>query len=147
MKLLVPCLLGCFAIMLPAVASPASDHPAVGKTVPAVTVRTDKSASVSLRAALGSKPTVLIFYRGGWCPFCTRHLAALAEAEADLRAAGFQLLAISPDRPEKLRARPSHQNLPYTLLSDSEMNAAKAFAIDFKVEDSLVARYKESHGI
>ena len=90
---------------------------------------------------------MLIFYRGGWCPFCTRHLAALAETEAELRRAGFQLIAISPDRPAKLRAKPSHQKLPYTLISDSAMQAAEAFGIAFKVEDSLVARYKDSYSI
>lgn len=120
---------------------------AAGATVPAVNLHTDAGAAVGLRDALGGKPTVLIFYRGGWCPFCTRHLAALGEAQPALTAAGYQLLAISPDRPEKLRAKPSHEHLPFTLYSDSKMHAAQAFGITFKVEDALVAKYKESYGI
>ena len=31
-----------------------------------------------LGAAFSEKPTVLIFYRGGWCPFCNRELGELA---------------------------------------------------------------------
>jgi peroxiredoxin len=118
-----------------------------GAPVPAVAVRTDTGATVDLREALAAKPTVLIFYRGGWCPYCTRHLSALGEAETALREAGFQLFALSPDRPEKLRTKPTHENLQYTLLSDSEMNAARSFGIAFKVEDALVAKYKSEYGI
>lgn len=120
---------------------------AVGAAVPTVNLHAETGAVISLRDALGGKPTVLIFYRGGWCPFCTRHLAALGEAQPALTAAGFQLIAISPDRPEKLRARPTHEHLPFTLYSDSKMQATQAFGIAFKVEDAAVARWKESHGI
>jgi len=120
---------------------------AAGAAVPAVNLHATTGAPVALRDALGGKPTVLIFYRGGWCPFCTRHLAALGEAQPALSAAGYQLVAISPDRPEKLRAKPSHEHLPFTLYSDSKMGAAQAFGIAFQVEDALVAKYKESYGI
>lgn len=150
MKLLLHLLV--FALTLTVSALAAASDPAVaalqvGQPVPAATVRTERDSAVDLRTAIAGQPTVLIFYRGGWCPFCTRHLTALAETEAELRAAGFQLLALSPDRPAKLRARPSHQKLPYTLLSDSGMTAAQAFGIAFRVEDALVSRYKQTHGI
>jgi peroxiredoxin len=128
-------------------AAPESSILAVGQSVPAVMVRTDANMELLLSKALAGKPAVLIFYRGGWCPFCSRHLAALAEAEPELTAAGFKLLAISPDRPEKLRAKPSHQKLACTLLSDSEMKASQAFGIAFKMEDASVAKYKNDYGI
>ncbi len=82
------------------------------------------------------------FYQGGWCPFCTKHLAALASIEKDLAAAGFQLLAISTDAPANLREKPEHQTLTYTLLSDSTMDAAKAFGIAFTVPDDVLVKYK-----
>lgn len=50
---------------------------AVGDAVPDVTLRTQEGTEVELRNLVAKKPTVLIFYRGGWCPFCTRHLQAL----------------------------------------------------------------------
>lgn len=143
----IPVLLLLGVILSPQALEAAStvSHLKAGQPAPEATVRTDAGEAVPLLRMLAGKPTVLIFYRGGWCPFCTRHLAALGEAEADLRAAGFQLLALGADRPDKLRARPTHEKLPFTLLSDSEMHAAKAFGIAFKMEDALVARYKERH--
>lgn len=142
--LLLPC-----AVLLPLslLAAPEAKYLAVGEPVPAASVRTEAGAEVKLTDAIGGKPTVLIFYRGGWCPFCTRHLAALAEAAPGLAAEGYQVLAISPDQPAKLRAKPSHQKLSYTLLSDSEMKAARAFGIAFKMDDALVGKYKNDYGI
>ncbi|MCP3980887.1 MAG: hypothetical protein GY716_16415 [bacterium] len=38
----------------------------VGTTVPSQTVRDAEGNELDLRKAVGGKPTVLIFYRGGW---------------------------------------------------------------------------------
>jgi peroxiredoxin len=116
-------------------------------SIPDVKLRTETGQEVSLRKLVAEKPTVLIFYRGGWCPFCTRHLSDLAGIEQDLEKAGAQLLAISMDQPSKLRETPNRDKLGYRLLSDSEAVAAKAFGIAFQVEDDLVKKYKESYQI
>jgi len=118
----------------------------VGDTIPDVTLRTEEDQSVSLRQLVSAKPTVLIFYRGGWCPFCNRHLQALAGIEDDLAKAGAQLLAISMDQPSKLKATPDRDKLHYRLLSDSDAVAAKAFGIAFKVDDATIEKYK-TYGI
>jgi peroxiredoxin len=118
-----------------------------GDTIPDVRLRTETGQEVSLRKLVAEKPTVLIFYRGGWCPFCTRHLSDLVGIEQDLEKAGAQLLAISMDQPSKLRETPNRDELGYRLLSDSEALAAKAFGIAFQVEDDLVKKYKESYQI
>lgn len=118
----------------------------VGDAVPDVTLRTEDDKEISLRKLVSEKPTVLIFYRGGWCPFCNRHLQSLAGIEDDLNKAGAQLDAISMDQPSKLKATPDREKLRYHLLSDSEAAAAKAFGIAFKVDDATVAKYK-TYGI
>lgn len=115
---------------------------AVGDPLPDLTLRTDKDAAFSLRDSVKQKPAVLIFYRGGWCPYCTKHLSALGGIQKDLADAGFQLLAISTDQPAKLREKPENAALGYTLLSDSQMTAAKAFGISFQVDDATLDKYK-----
>lgn len=130
-----------------ALAQPASASLKEGDSIPDVKLRTETNQEVSLRKLVAERPTVLIFYRGGWCPFCTRHLSELAGIEQDLEKAGAQLLAISMDQPSKLRETPNRDKLGYRLLSDSEAVAAKAFGIAFQVEDDLVRKYKESYQI
>jgi peroxiredoxin len=119
----------------------------VGDQVPPVSVRDAEGQPVALRSLLAEAPAVLIFYRGGWCPFCVRQLGGLAEIEGDIRAAGYRLHAISPDSPEKLRAKPALAELSYTLFSDSKVEAITAFHLGFKVPDELVAKYKNDYHI
>ena len=114
----------------------------VGDAIPDVKLRTEDDKDVSLKKLVSEKPTVLIFYRGGWCPFCNQHLQSLAGIEEDLNKAGAQLLAISMDQPSKLKATPDREKLHYRLLSDSDAGAAKAFGIAFKVDDATVEKYK-----
>src|SRR5258708_6687365 len=114
----------------------------VGDLIPDVTLRTEEDKEVSLRKLVSEQPTVLIFYRGGWCPFCNRHLQSLVGIEKDLADAGVQLTAISMDQPSKLRETPHRDKLGYTLLSDSDAAAAKAFGIAFRVDDATVEKYK-----
>lgn len=120
---------------------------AKGDLIPDVSVKAADASEVKLREVVKSKPTVLIFYRGGWCPFCSSHLMALAAIEKDLTDSGFQMLAISADKPEKLAETPNREKLSYTLLSDASMEAAKAFGITIKVPDETVAKYKNDYQI
>lgn len=118
-----------------------------GDSVPDVTVKTVDNESVHLKKLVAEKPTVLIFYRGGWCPYCTKHLSALKEIQDDLKAAGVQMLAISIDQPSKLKETPNYDQLDYTLLSDSDATAAEAFGLVFTVPDELVFKYKNQYQI
>ncbi len=119
---------------------------AVGQTVPDVTIRDAEGKSFVLRDALAKQPAVLIFYRGGWCPYCTKHLAALQAVEDQIVSSGYRILAISPDRPEKLMESEKSLGLQYELLSDSDMKAAKAFGLAFEVDPKTREAYK-SYGI
>jgi peroxiredoxin len=56
---------------------------------------------------------------------------------------GFQVLALSPDRPEKLRGVLKEGEERYLLLSDSTMRAAIEFGLAFRVDDETVARFKK----
>ncbi len=114
----------------------------VGATVPPVILHAVDGTPFDLNEAIAAKPTLLVFYRGGWCPFCNTHLGALKQAESAILGSGWQMIAISPDRPEKLAETVQKEQVSYRLLSDSEMTAAKAFGIAFKVDDATIERYK-----
>lgn len=82
------------------------------------------------------RPTVLITYRGGWCPVCNRHLMALRDLIPELKAKGFDILFLSGDRPELLYESLAEeaQSLDYTLLSDQHLEAASALGLAFAVD-------------
>lgn len=114
----------------------------VGAQVPRdIALRTEHGASTTLREAMADQPTVLVFFRGGWCPYCDLQLSELRLIERNLQSIGYQIIAISPDAPAALRARSEKNELGYRLLSDSGSGLIKAFGIAFKVSDEAVARF------
>lgn len=114
----------------------------VNSIIPDVSVKNIDGKTVALQTIVTEKPTVLIFYRGGWCPYCSRHMAELQKIEDQIVDLGYQILAVSVDRPELLRETLSDQELTYTLLSDSPADVLKAFGIAYRVDDETVNRYK-----
>jgi peroxiredoxin len=118
----------------------------VGDVAPNPIVRTLEGDSVKLNSVTGGEPMVVVFYRGGWCPYCTRHLSALQEILPEMKEAGYTLVAISPDKPEKLAETVKEKKLSYTLLCDSTLEAAKAFGLAFQVDEPTV-KMLDGYGI
>lgn len=61
------------------------------------------------------KPSIILFYRGGWCPYCNRQLAELKNIEQDLVDLGYQVLAISPESPDRLQEQKLETEFAVTL--------------------------------
>lgn len=149
MRLIAP-LVALIAVLTSATALPSvPDDPAkvvplaVGAPAPTFSVRTAQGEVRKFDARSFHKPAVLIFYRGGWCPYCNRHLGALKRVEPDIRKLGFDLLFLSADRPERLYASLSEPDIHYTLLSDAEMSASRAFGVAYRLDDAALAKYGE----
>jgi peroxiredoxin len=117
-----------------------------GTQIPDVSLVKNDGTQVSLRTLVASKPTILVFYRGSWCPFCNLQFAGLVNVQPDLEKLGFQLIGISPDAPEKEIAFATNKTIPYVLLSDSELTADKAFGIAFQLDPDTIKRM-ESFGV
>jgi len=99
-------------------------------------LKTADDAEVGLASLFSQKPTILVFYRGGWCPYCTIHLSALSEAEKELLELGYQIIAISPDAPKNLKITEEKDKVKYLLLSDSKGELAKMMGIAFQAPNN-----------
>ena len=118
----------------------------LGSKLPDVPLRTVAGQPTTLARQVAGKPAILVFYRGGWCPYCNLQLSELRLIEAQAKALGYQMIAISPDRPEELSKTLGKEALTYTLLSDSKADALKAFGIGFRLDDVTYLKYK-AYGI
>lgn len=103
-----------------------------GERIPAVKISAANGQLFDLNAHVSQKPTVLIFYRGGWCPFCNKELAGMQGIQQELVNLGYQVIAISTDSPENLEKSIGKHQLTYTLLSDADLNITKQFGLAFK---------------
>ncbi|OXA92076.1 peroxiredoxin-like family protein [Flavobacterium hercynium] len=107
----------------------------IGEKIPNITLKTPDNTDVNISDLFKNKKTVLVFYRGGWCPYCNAHLQAMAEAEKQILELGYQVIAVSPDAPENLKITAEKEKVKYTLLSDSTGELMKAAGIAFKAPE------------
>lgn len=91
----------------------------VGDALQDATLLTSNGEAVSLYAALGDTSSVIVFYRGSWCPYCNLTLKHYQnELLPALRARGVELVAISPQTPSASEASVANGELAFTVLSD-----------------------------
>ncbi|MCW8869090.1 MAG: AhpC/TSA family protein [Proteobacteria bacterium] len=118
-----------------------------GMQIPEFTAKNPQGEALQFSADSLSKPFVLSFYRGGWCPYCNAHLGEMRQAEKKLVAMGFDVYFISADKPENListlKDNELRDSIDYQLLSDADMSVSKAFGIAFKVDDETYQKYLE----
>jgi peroxiredoxin len=119
----------------------------VGQNIPKINLETIAGELFDLNEAVGKKPTLLIVYRGGWCPYCNKHLSRIGEIEQKVLDLGYQIFAVSTDQPEKLKETLAKHKPKYTLLSDHTMEASKALGLAFQMPDELVKKYKNQYKI
>lgn len=115
--------------------------------IPSALVYDTAGGEIDLKNYIQDRPAVVVFYRGGWCPYCTRHLSALQEVKNDIFELGFELIAITPDNFNRLDSSIVRGNVDYTLFSDKDINAIDGFGIGWKINDDLYSKYKNDYGM
>jgi peroxiredoxin len=76
-------------------------------------------AATTLSAAGGGRTSVLVFYRGAWCPYCNIALSAYQEQLLpELTERGIRLVAVSPQKPDGSLTMQQKNGLAFTVVSD-----------------------------
>ncbi len=91
----------------------------IGDSVPNADLIGADGVPARLFDELGSGRSVIVFYRGAWCPYCNivlRHYQA--ELLPALQERGVSLVAISPQTPEGSTAASTSASLDFATLSD-----------------------------
>ena len=100
-----------------------------GQTAPAFTLTDHAGRSVSLNDFTG-RSLIIFFYPAAMTPGCTKEACDFRDSLVRLQKAGYDVVGISPDKPEKLAAFVQKESLTYPLLSDTDravMNAYGAY--------------------
>lgn len=97
---------------------------------------------VSLKELRKKGNTVLIFYRGNWCPYCNRQLKGLQDSLALLTAKGAQLVAITPEANAGIDSTVAKTGATFPILYDEGGKLLEAYQVRFTVDDKTVNRYK-----
>jgi len=97
-----------------------------GDPAPDFTLTGDTGRVVSLSALRGTK-VIVYFYPAAMTPGCTTQACDFTDSLDELADAGYDVLAISPDKPEKLAKFRERDHLRITLLSDADRAVMGAY--------------------
>ena len=104
----------------------AQNRLAPGDVAPDFTLPTDTGERVSLADHRGRK-VIVYFYPAAMTPGCTTQACDFTDSLSALQRAGYDVLGISPDKPEKLAMFRDKDNLTITLLSDADRSVMTAY--------------------
>ena len=110
---------------------------APGEEAPAFALTARDGTRVSLADQLKNGPVVLLFFRGGWCPFCQLQLKAMNESLPLIAKAGAVLLAVTPETPESASKSLGELSLGFPVLHDGGAQVAASYGLVFKLNAKL----------
>jgi len=113
-----------------------------GEKTPEFTLRNLRGEEISSAALLGEGPLVINFYRGAWCPYCNLELKALDNVVGEIKKLGANLIAVSPNLPEKSTQFVEETPFSFEILSDEGNRVAERFGLAFTLAEELRPIYK-----
>jgi peroxiredoxin len=115
------------------IARGAPDAVAAGDVLEDFTLADATGGEVSLSGLLADGPAVLVFYRGGWCPYCNltlRHYQS--DLVPELPRHGATLVAITPQKPDESLSTAEKHGLQFPVLTDAGLRLAHRLGIAFE---------------
>lgn len=119
----------------------------VGARAPDFTLVDAQGKDVTLSERLKRGPVILTFYRGAWCPYCNLQLKLLNESLPQFEHYGAQLVAVTPQLPDKSLGQVKKAGYPFAILSDLDSQVMRAYNLYFEVPRELSEVYKRAIGL
>lgn len=105
--------------------------PKPGEAMPPFLLPDETGHLVALQDLLRQGPVAIVFLRGHWCPYCRLNSVALREVEAELAAAGGQLVVITPERRGYATRLKQESKAAFPILTD--MDNGYAFSLNLAI--------------
>lgn len=114
-----------------------------GKFAPNFSAKTVDGNQIDLTSTLEKGPAVIVFYRGGWCPYCNIELKKIEQKifPAVEKVKGT-IIAISVDRPQEGLKTASKNKLSFPIISDPDLTIHKQYNVLNKLDTAGVERLK-----
>ena len=88
-------------------------------------------------------PIVLMWYRGGWCPYCNIQLRAMQESLDEIEGAGARLVLLTPELPAKAKETAKANKMDIVALYDEDNQMADEYGIMYDLPETIVPMYRD----
>ena len=112
----------------------------VGQPAPGASVFDIEGNPVVLGELVAQGPTLLVFYRGGWCPYCNHQMHELTQAWDGFQDRSITPIAISVDRADESAKTQASWEIPFPVLSDPDLEAHTAWKVLNQVDEETYAK-------
>lgn len=113
----------------------------VGEQFPDAALSDAHGERIQLGELLKKGPTIINFYRGEWCPYCNLEINAFQRLLPEIQSKGAQMVAISPQTPDKSLTVEQKHNLEFAVLSDVGNKLARDLGLVFNLPEALKTAY------
>ncbi len=113
-----------------------------GDAAPDLVLPDRDGRTLRLSELLAAGPAVLMFVRGGWCPYCTLTLRAYQDALPAIVRAGGQVLAVTPQPPPLCAHVAARDGVAFPILSDAGNVVADSYGVAYELDPTLHDFYR-----
>lgn len=115
---------------------------APGQRVPEAHAVDLDGKDVRLADLLSRGPLLLVFYRGGWCPYCNFEIREMTRTFPEYQKRGVLPVAISVDKTEESAKTGATYAIPFPVLSDGDLSFVEGFHVANHLDDATLAKMK-----
>jgi len=119
----------------------------VGDKAPDFVLNNAFGKPIKLSTMYADGPVVLVFYRGGWCAICNIQLHSLNASLPAFKKYGAQLLAVTPQKPDKSKEQIVKDGYPFEVVSDTDYTVLKSYKLYFEISKQLTDLYFDKFAI
>lgn len=114
----------------------------VGETAINFTLPNALGKKITLYDELENGPVILMWYRGGWCPYCNMQLHYMQEMLPEFKKLGASLIAITPETPDNSISTKEKNDLEFEVLSDLDNKVGYEYKVVFKLTEDVKEIYE-----
>lgn len=109
----------------------------VGDRAPDFNLKNAFGKSISLSSFTKKGPVILVFYRGAWCGICNIQLHSLNASLPTFKKYGAQLLAVTPQKPDRSQEQIKKDGYPFEIVSDLDYSVLKKYNLYFEIPEYI----------
>ncbi|MCW3789498.1 peroxiredoxin-like family protein [Plebeiibacterium sediminum] len=119
----------------------------VGDTAINFTLKNALNKDITLYDKLKDGPVILMWYRGGWCPYCNLTLNHMQASLPEFKQYNANLLALTPELPDSTLSTQDKNALKFDVLSDIDNKVAGQYKVVFNLTSDVADAYEQNFGL
>lgn len=114
----------------------------VGDIAPNFFVKDQRKNKTELKELLKEGPVIIIFFRGNWCPICSRYLSNLKDSLTFITKKGVKVVAVTPETDINVEKTGKKMPAELIIISDKNEKIMEDYKVVFNVTESYQKKIK-----